>query len=226
MSHDSTIVLSKSWCHPILASGLISFIVWENQLLMHPLQKHIEQIVALTEEEFSLVLASFKQRKLKKGQYLLVEGETCTRDFFVLSGTLMQYATDDKGKMHVAQFALPNWWIADWDSILRKTPSIYNICTLEDAMVMQIDYEQLKTLFVKVPKIEVYFRVIFQHAFAAQQRRIGWLQLPANERYQQFISVYQDFELRFSQSYIASFLGITRESLSRLKSKAQQATKA
>jgi len=193
---------------------------------MHPLQQHIEQIVKLSDEEFSLVLASFKTRKLKKGQFLLAEGDTCTRDFFVLSGTLMQYTTDAKGKMHVVQFALPNWWIADWDSILRKTPSIYHICTLEEAVVMQIEAEHLQQLFGLVPAIEVYFRVIFQHAFAAQQRRIGWLQLPASERYQQFISVYPAFELQFSQSYIASFLGITRESLSRLKSRALQSTKA
>lgn len=192
---------------------------------MHPLQKHIGQLVALSDEEFALVLASFKIRKLKKGQYVLLEGNVCTKDLFVLSGTLMQYTSDEKGKMHVVQFALPNWWISDWDSILRKTPSIYNICTLEDAEVMQIDYAQLQQLFGTVPKMEVYFRVIFQHAFAAQQRRIGWLQLPAYERYRQFVSVYPDFELKLSQSYIASFLGITRESLSRLKSKAQQDAK-
>lgn len=192
---------------------------------MHPLRKHIEHIVSLTDEEFDRIIAAFRERVLKKGQYLLLQGNQCNSDVFLLSGSLMQYYDDPKGNTHIVQFAFANWWIADWDSILRRTPSAYHIRALESSVVMEIDYERLKALFVEVPKMENYFRVIFQRGFAAQQRRIGWLQRTASERYQEFRLAYPDFEKSLSQAHVASFLGITRESLSRLKAKIQKASK-
>ncbi|MEO6286454.1 MAG: Crp/Fnr family transcriptional regulator [Dyadobacter sp.] len=186
---------------------------------MHPLRKHIEQVVSLTDEEFEVILTTCRKRVLKKNQYLLLEGNQCTSDFFVLSGSLRQYYTDDKGKEHIVQFAVQNWWISDWDSILHQKPSFYNIDALEASEVLQFGYQQLEHLFEEVPKMERYFRIMLQRGFAAHQSRILWLQKPAKARYLEFISAYPHFEQRLSQSHIASFLGITRESLSRLKAK-------
>lgn len=189
-------------------------------MIMHLLRTHIERVVSLTDEEFEVIAAAFRERTLKKGEYLLVRGNQCAGDAFLLSGSLMQSYDDAKGNTHVVQFAFANWWIADWDSILRKTPSVYDIRALETSLILEIDYARLNRLFKESPKIENYFRVIFQQGFAAQQRRIGWLQRPAHERYREFKAAYPDFEQKVSQAHIASFLGITRESLSRLKAKA------
>lgn len=186
---------------------------------MHPLRKHIEQVVPLTDEEFEMILSACRRRVLKRNQYLLLEGNQCTSDFFVLSGSLRQYYIDDTGKEHIVQFAVQDWWISDWDSILNQKPSSYNINALETSEVLQLGYEQMENLFVDVPKMERYFRVMLQRSFAAHQRRILWLQKPAKARYLEFISAYPHFEQKLSQSHIASFLGITRESLSRLKAK-------
>jgi CRP-like cAMP-binding protein len=197
----------------------------KNSADIHPLRKHIEQIILLSDEEFATILAAFTIKTLKKGQFILLEENLCTRDCFILSGSLMQYWNDEAGKEHVIQFAFSNWWIADWASILDQKPSFYNIKALEESAVMLIEYSRLQQLFTTVPKIEAYFRTMFQQAFAAQQRRIGWLLLPAKERYHQFILTYPGFEQRMSQTHIASFLGITRESLSRLKAIAAQRKK-
>jgi len=186
---------------------------------MHPLRQNIERVVNLTDEEFALVEAAFIKKKLRKGQYILLEGNQCDSDYFVISGSLMQYYHDWKGKMHVVQFAFADWWISDWDSILRKSPSVYNISALEPSVIIEVKYEKLQALFGQVPKLETYFRVSFQKSFAAQQRRIGWLQRTDQERYEEFIGAYPNFEQTLSQSNIASFLGMTRESLSRLKNR-------
>jgi len=186
---------------------------------MHPLRQNIERVVNLTDEEFALVEAAFIKKKLRKGQYILLEGNQCDSDYFVFSGSLMQYYHDWKGKMHVVQFAFADWWISDWDSILRKSPSVYNITALEPSVIIEVKYEKLQALFGQVPKLETYFRVSFQKSFAAQQRRIGWLQRTDQERYEEFIGAYANFEQTLSQSNIASFLGMTRESLSRLKNR-------
>lgn len=186
---------------------------------MYALRQHIGRVVDLTDEEFAWVQAAFTEKKLRKGQYILLEGNHCDSDYFVISGSLMQYYHDWKGKMHVVQFAFADWWISDWDSILRKSPSVYNISALEPSAVLQVNYEKLQALFKQLPKLETYFRVSFQKSFAAQQRRIGWLQRTDQERYEEFIEAYPNFEQKLSQSNIASFLGMTRESLSRLKNR-------
>lgn len=187
---------------------------------MEALHKHIQQVVALTDADFAQLKTAFEFKKIKKGHYLLQQGQLCLGDYFVLSGSLIQGWPDQKGKVYVVQFALKDWWIADWDSILRGQPSRYQIRALEDSTLLYISYTRLQDLFVQVPALERYFRVIFQQAFAAQQRRIGWLQLPALLRYREFIRAYPGLELILSQALIAAFLGITRESLSRLKAKA------
>jgi len=186
-------------------------------LHLHPLHAHIIDKVPLTDAEFELLQASFSLRRLKKNQVLLEPGKTCTADHFVLSGCLRQYYLDYSGKEHVVQFAFANWWISDWSSILSKQPSFYFIEALEPTEVLQVEQEQLQRLFKQLPVFETYFRMIFQQAYAAQQRHILWMQKPAVDRYRYFSSIYGYFETRLPQAQIASYLGLTRESFSRAK---------
>jgi CRP-like cAMP-binding protein len=184
---------------------------------MNALRQHIEQIVPLTDEEFELIASKSAVRKIKKHQFILQEGTISTADHFVLKGSFRQYYLDEKGKERIVQFAFANWWTGDWYSILNHTPSEYNIEALTDGEIAQISKESFDFLFAAIPKLEKYFRIMFQKGFVAQQRRITSLQKPAEERYRDFLATYQHFEQEVSQAHIASYLGITRESLNRIK---------
>jgi CRP-like cAMP-binding protein len=184
---------------------------------LHPLQQHITKFVAVSDQEFDLIVSHARKRTLKKNQLLLQAGDQCLSDFFILDGCVKQYYVDDNGREHVLQYAFPGWWISDWYSILHNKPSSYQIEALVSSEALQFNYNSLQELFHLIPKLERYFRIIFQYGFAAQQRRILWLQMPLKERYSEFILVYGYFEKVLSQTQIASYLGTTRESLSRLR---------
>jgi CRP-like cAMP-binding protein len=180
------------------------------------LHQHIVKTIKLSESEFEQIAARFMPKSIRKGQYLLQEGDVCNHDYFVVKGALRQYYMHDN-KERVNQFAFKDWWISDWHSMLNRLPSLFFIDALEDSEVLQIDNGSLDALFEEVPKFDKFYRIIFQRAFSAQQKRIACMQKSAIERYEDFVSMYGHFEQHVSQTQIASYLGITRESLSRIK---------
>jgi CRP-like cAMP-binding protein len=182
-------------------------------LLLH----NIARYVTLSPGEEQQLLSALQYRKIPKRTYLLQEGEVCRYDYFILQGCLRQYEVDEAGREHIVQLGFEDWWISDWHSLLTHTPSAFNIDALEDAAVAQISKEALDQLFIEVPALNTYYRIILQRAFAALQKRVLLHQKTAEERYRAFREVYGYFEQRVSQQHIASYLGITRESLSRLK---------
>lgn len=188
------------------------------------LRAHIVKVVALSETELDFVLDKFTYRVVRKNQYLLQEGDVCKCDYYVVSGAIRQYYVHE-GKERITQFGFEDYWVSDWYSMLHQTPSKYNIDALEQSEVLQIEKSSLDAIFEHVPRFEKFFRVIFQRAFAAQQQRISYMQKPAEESYLDFTAMYGHFEQRVSQTHIASFLGITRESLSRIKNQSLQKQK-
>lgn len=184
------------------------------------LLKHINKFVDLKEEEIHTINSSFKLRKLKKRQFLAIEGEVNRFKSFVVKGCLKVYNIDEKGEEHIVQFAEENWWIGDIYSFLTETPSIYNVEVLEDCEVLQIDKLSLDNLFVNVPKLERYFRILTENAYIASTRRIlSAMSLTAEERYHDFIKKYPSLEQRIPQYLVASYLGITPEFLSKIRRK-------
>lgn len=181
------------------------------------LRHHISKMVALTDQDFDLIDSQFKHKVVRKHQYLLQEGEVCRREYYVLSGALRQYYVHN-GKERITQFGFEDYWISDWYSMLNQTPSRFNIDALESSEVLEIKKESLDLLFEQVPMFERFFRITFQRAFAAQQQRISYMQKSARERYEEFVKLYGHFQHKVSQEQIASFMGITRESLSRIRS--------
>lgn len=179
--------------------------------------KHISQHVTLSDQEKENLSSTLVYKKFRKRQYLLQEGTLCTYDYFVISGCLRQYEVSENGRENTVQFAFENWWISDWYSMIHTQPSVYNIEALENSEVFMIEKNRLEQLFIEIPALETYFRKILLQAFISLQKRILFLQKPAEERYQEFVKRYGWFEQRLSQQHIASFLGITRETLSRLK---------
>ncbi|NML40356.1 Crp/Fnr family transcriptional regulator [Chitinophaga sp. G-6-1-13] len=178
---------------------------------------HIDQHVSLTDKEKEMLCAVLVSKKVRRRQYLLQEGDVCQHDYFVIDGCLRQYEVGENDKENIVQFAFENWWMSDWFSMLTGTPTVYNIDALEDSTVLVVEKKALHQLFIDIPAMDIYFRNMLLQAYAYLQRRTLYLQKPAEERYAAFVKHYSWFEQRVSQQHIASFLGITRETLSRLK---------
>ena len=187
------------------------------------LRTHIEKRVQLTDEEFEVISKFFIPKKLRKKQFLLHEGEVCKNIGFVNSGCLREYTIDSKGSEHIIQFAIEDWWISDPNSFLSGLPSTYNIDALEDSEVLLLEKSAREKLLDSCPKMERFFRILIEANFVATQRRItDSLSTSAEERYLKFVKTYPKLIEQVSQNHIASYLGITPQSLSRIRKELTQ----
>lgn len=182
------------------------------------LHQKITEIVTLSDEEFDLLKNLFVPKKLRKRQYLLQEGDVCKYQAFVEKGILRSYTLDDKGAEHVLQFATEGWWIADLSSYLTGEPSPFHIDAIEDAELLLINKASWNDALEKIPQLERYFRILIQnHLIATQKRLMQSLSDTAEVKYLRYIQLYPDCLQRIPQHMIASYLGVTRETLSRLR---------
>ena len=185
---------------------------------LQPFLDHISRYIQLTTGEQSVFLSKVKFRKYLKGQFVVQNGDICRHESFVLSGCLKTFYIDNDGHEHIVMFAIEDWWTADLGSFISQTPADLNVQCLEDSELIQISYNDLQQLYIEIPKLERFFRIIIQNAFvAAQKRIINNLSLPAVERYVQFRKQYPKIEQRVPQYMIASYLGITKEFLSKIR---------
>lgn len=180
--------------------------------------KKINEKVSLTKEEEDVCKTFLVPKKVRKKQYVLQEGNICKYSVFVEKGTLRSYTVDDKGNEHIIQFAIEGWWISDMYSFITGEPSVYNIEVLEDAELLLLSSASEEELLQRVPKFERYMRLLIQGAYIAMQRRLVLsLSEPAEEKYTKLIATYPDIIQRVPQHMIASYLGITPETLSRVR---------
>jgi CRP-like cAMP-binding protein len=184
------------------------------------LRKEIEKSVPLTDSEFAQATSYFSPRKLRKGQFLLQQGELCKYLAFVSAGLLRSYKIDAKGEEHIDEFALEGWWISDLYSFLTGKPSTYFIDALEDSDLLLIEAEAYNTLCSEIPRFEHYVRILLQNnLIATHSRIIDTNSLPAEERYLRLTDRCPDITGRIAQRHVASFLGITPEALSRIRNR-------
>ena len=182
------------------------------------LYKNINQKINLSEEEQALCSTFFTPKKLRKRQYLLQQEDVCKYCAFVEKGVLRSYAVDNKGAEHIIQFAVEGWWISDLYSFLTGEPSAYNIDALEDAELLLLTKQSNELMLENVPKMEKYFRQLTQNSLVALQRRmVGSLSLSAEEKYTKLVMGNPGIIQRVPQHMIASYLGITPETLSRIR---------
>lgn len=178
----------------------------------------VNEKVSLTPEEEDVCRSLFIPKKLRKRQYLLQEGDVCKYTAFIEKGALRVYTIDDKGWEHVMQFGIEGWWVSDLYSFLTGEPSTYTIEALEDCELLLINQAAEEELLQKVPKFERYMRILVQGAYIALQRRMMTsMALSAEEKYLRMVSTYPDIVQRVPQHMIASYLGITPETLSRIR---------
>ena len=188
-----------------------------------PLIDYFEKFLPLEDREKSFVEEVFKERRIKRKQFILQEGDKCKHNTFILEGCFRMYFIDDKGKEHNLQFGIENWWIGDVGSFFSDEPSNLYIEALENSVILQIKKEDQLKLFVDYPKFNRIFRVLAENGMVGLQKRtIQNISSTAEERYLDFSQRYPQFFNRISNVQIASYLGVTPEFLSAIRKKIAQ----
>lgn len=175
----------------------------------------------LTAQEKKIIEDCFVPKKLRKHQYFLQEGEVCKFTAFIVKGAMRQYSVDDKGAEHIIRLSLENWWVSDRESIVTQKPSKYYIDAWEDTEVLVASREDMVSNIFVIPLVSEAFKVMDNnHAAALQHRVNAAISFSAEHRYEDLLQTYPEFVQRFPQHIIASYLGITKETLSRIRKKA------
>ena len=183
------------------------------------LHTKITETISITDEEFDFCKTLFSPKKLRKRQYLLQDGDVCKYTAFVEKGLLRTYSIDEKGNEPILQFSMEGWWVADLYSFFTGEPSQFNVEALEDCELLLITEPSWNILLEKIPALERYFRILIQNNLIATQRRLmGTMSETAEEKYLKLVKNFPGCIQRVPQHMIASYLGITRETLSRTRS--------
>lgn len=183
-----------------------------------PLLDYINKYINLTVEEETILLSKIIHRNYLKDQYIVQQGDICKSANFIISGCTKTFYMNKKGQEHTVMFSVEDWWTSDLGSFITQTPADFNVQCLENTELIQFTFENLEELYTKIPKLERFFRKIIERAFVASQKRIiKNFSLAAKEHYLIFKETYPEIEQRVPQYMIASYLGITKEFLSKIK---------
>ncbi|HMK26238.1 MAG TPA: Crp/Fnr family transcriptional regulator [Chitinophagaceae bacterium] len=178
-------------------------------------------VTPLTESEIEVIKDVFVPKRIRKRQYFLQEGEVCKYSAFIIKGAMRQYSVDDKGVEHIVRLSIENWWVADRESYVMLTPSVYNIDAWEDTDVLLLTRADFLNRLTPIAAINEMTRKMDEnYAIASQKRLNATISLSAEQRYSDLAKTYPEFLQRFPQHIIASYLGITKETLSRIRSHA------
>lgn len=181
-------------------------------------QKFKEKVPLAAREEEN-IKSYLTPKKIRKRQYLLQEGDICKALAFVEKGMLREYLVDDAGE-HIIQFAIEGWTIADLMSFLTAEPATFNIDAIEDSELVLIGKGAHEELLLREPKYETYMRLLMTNAYVALQKRLtSFISAPVEDQYTTFTRMYPDIVQRVPQHMIASYMGLTPETLSRVRKK-------
>jgi CRP-like cAMP-binding protein len=187
---------------------------------MNAILENINKHVTLTAEEQELFLSRTETKQYKAKTVLLNAGEICKDSYFVNSGILRSFNINDNIVEHVLSFACSGWWISDMYSYLSQKPGNLFIQVLEDAEVVILSKENQEILYKEIPQLERFFRILIEKSLVANQERLmDNLSLTAEDRFEKFCKKYSDLIYKVPQKQIASYLGVTPEFFSKMKSK-------
>lgn len=179
---------------------------------------HILHKVSLTETEKEIVRSFFVPKKLRRRQYLVQEGEPCRVFAFVVHGLLRSYNVDEKGHEHMIFFAPEGYWISDMYGFTTGSAAIFNVDALEDATLLLLSRDNFESLSLQVPAMDRYFRMLFQNSLVTKEFRLVSQNMhTAEEKYLHFVQSHPHLVQRIPQNLIASYLGLSPETLSRIK---------
>lgn len=185
-------------------------------LIIQNISKHI----SLTPEEEQHFLSKTETRTYKAKTMLLNAGEICKESYFVNSGLLRSFNINDNIVEHVMSFACEGWWIGDMYSILSQKPGNLFIEVMEESEVVVLSKENQEQLYLDIPKLERFFRIIIENSLVAYQERLmDNLSLTAEERFEKFCTKYPSLIQKVPQKQIASFIGVTPEFFSKMKAR-------
>ena len=183
------------------------------------LRAHIEKIITLTDEEFDYVMPHFSLMNFKRRNYLIKEGEKVKYIYWVLSGLLKLDYEDETGKLHMVAFAMEDWWESDYHAFFNQTAATMSLQALEDTQVFCMTLENYNTLCKEFPKMTYFFlQKANKGHISAQQRILDLISINAKDRYDKLLNRYPGLFQRIPHTLIASYLGVSRETLSRLTS--------
>lgn len=186
------------------------------ELILQNISKHI----SLTPEEETLFLSKTEIKSYKAKTILLSPGEIANCTYFVNAGILRSFTINDNIIEHVLHFACQGWWIGDMYSFISQKPGNLFIEVLEDAEVVIITKENQQELYLQIPKLERFFRILAENSLVSHQERLmDNLSLTAEERFEKFCAKYPTLIQKVPQKHIASYIGVTPEFFSKMKSK-------
>tara|TARA_R110002126_G_scaffold236514_2_gene380133 strand:- start:13145 stop:13708 length:564 start_codon:yes stop_codon:yes gene_type:complete len=183
------------------------------------LKEHIEKLMPLSEDEFSVILSHFSFEKYKKNDFLIQKGERVKKCYFIVSGLLKLVYEDKDGKQHIVSFAMEDWWESDFSAYFSEVKAKLSLQCLENTIVFSISLENYQKLSIEFPKMQSFFLQKSNSGHIASQNRIlSFLTSNAKERYEQLLKQQPLLFQRVPKSLLASYLGVSRETLSRLSS--------
>lgn len=185
---------------------------------MKNLINKIKNSISLSEEAEKYIYSISEEKSFSKGEVLIQEGQTVNKTFFVIHGSLRSFCVDKEGKEHTLQFAIQDWWISDFIAIYNHEPASLTVECITDATVIEFNAQKLTQIYLQFPEFELFQRkTLERHVVSLHKRILNQLQLTALERYNVFIEHYPNIEQHVPNYHIASYLGITQQSLSRVR---------
>ena len=185
---------------------------------MQNLINKIKNSISLSSEAEKYIYSIAKEKLVSKGEILIREGQTVNKTFFVIQGSLRSFCIDKEGKEHTLQFAIKDWWISDFMAIYNNEPASLTVECITDATVIEFNAQKLDEIYLQFPEFESFQRKnLERHVVSLHKRILNQLQLTALERYNLFLEQYPNIEQHVPNYHIASYLGITQQSLSRVR---------
>ena len=181
------------------------------------LKAHVAKLAEFTDEQFDYFYTHFKKMSFKKGQAIITEGDTVDCEYFVVSGCLKSFFINEDLKMFILQFAMPNWWASDYNALYNNTKATISVDCITDAEVLCLSSTDREKLCAELHSIEHFFRWRTNKGYVASQKRL--LSLMNNNvkyRYEELLKLYPELYNIVPKNLIAAYLGVSRETLSRL----------
>lgn len=181
------------------------------------LKAHLAKTVILTDEEFDYFFSHFKPQSFIKGQTVISEGDRVNAEYFVLEGCLKTFYVNDDQKMFILQFAMPTWWASDYGALYGGARATVSLDCITDAKVLSLANEDREKLCREIYQVGNFFRLRSNKGYVASQKRLlSFMNNDAKYRYEELLEMYPQLYNMVPKQLIAAYLGVSRETLSRL----------